>query len=131
MKFYLIVLKSSTLAWISLPSEARNNTVTWTNKCPSKNKQTKSREQWRISLILKPCDLKFDMHAVKTLFYFMKPADYTHTVWFFRRLKRVGSVLSRSALDPFLYIWYHTVRNQNGLSPCGLDKDLDDTHSDG
>ena len=33
----------------------------------------------------------------------------------------MGSVLSRSELDPFLYIWYHicTVRTQNGLSPSG------------
>ena len=32
---------------------------------------------------------------------------------------RVGRVLSRSQLDPFLYIWYHTIRTQNGLSLCG------------
>ena len=31
----------------------------------------------------------------------------------------MGSVLSRSELDSFLYIWYQTVRNQNGLSHCG------------
>ena len=44
----------------------------------------------------------------------------THTFWFFEHLKRVGSVLSRSELDPFLYtcIWYHTVRTQSWLSPC-------------
>ena len=55
----------------------------------------------------------------------MKPADYTYYTYFliFRRLKRVGSVLSRWELDPFLYIWYHTVRTQSGLSPCG------DTHN--
>ena len=43
----------------------------------------------------------------------------THTdiVWFFRHLKWVGSVLSRSELDPFLYILYHTVQTQNRLSP--------------
>ena len=69
-----------------------------------------------ISFILKPCDLKFGMHAIKTLFYFMKPADDTYYTYFliFKRLKRVGSVLSRSELD----IWYHTARTQNGLSPC-------------
>ena len=39
-------------------------------------------------------------------------------------MKRVGSVLSRSELDPFLYIWYHTVRTQSGLSPCGLTRNL-------
>ena len=36
-----------------------------------------------ISFILKPCDLKFSMHVVKTLFYFMKPADYTYYTNFF------------------------------------------------
>ena len=43
----------------------------------------------------------------------------THTFWFFRRLKRAGSVLSRSGLNPFLYIWHHTVRTHSGLSPSG------------
>ena len=44
----------------------------------------------------------------------------THTFWFFRRLKRVGSVLSRSELEPFLFIhvWYHTVWAQSGISSC-------------
>ena len=61
------------------------------------------------------------MRVVKTLFYFMKPADYTYYTYFliFRRLKRVGSVLSRSELEPFPYIWYQTARTQSGLSPCG------------
>ena len=58
-----------------------------------------------ISFILKPVDLKFGMHVVKTLFYFMKPAVYTYFFLFFRRLKRVGSVLSRSELDPYIYIF--------------------------
>ena len=31
--------------------------------------------------------------------------------------KREGNFLSRSEWDPFLYIWYRTVRTQNGLSP--------------
>ena len=31
-------------------------------------------------------------------------------------LKREGSVLSRSELDPFLSIWYHAVRTH----PCGF-----------
>ena len=49
----------------------------------------------------------------------MKPADYTYYTYFmiFRRLKRVGSVLSRSELDPFRYVLYYTVQTQNGLSP--------------
>ena len=74
-----------------------------------------------VSFILKPCNLKFGMHVVKTYLYFMKPADYTYYTYFliFKRLKRVGSVLSSSEFDPFLYIWYHTVRTQSGLSPCG------------
>ena len=49
-----------------------------------------------ISFILKLCDLKFGMHVhvVKTLLYFMKPADYRYYTYFmvFRRLNRVGSV---------------------------------------
>ena len=111
-------LKSSTLAWISLPSEVKNHQVTWTSKCPSKHKRTTTY----ISFILKPCDLKFGMHEVKILFYFMKPEiiHITLMFWFFRRLKRVGSVLYLGLeLDPFLYIWYHTVLTQSGLSPCG------------
>ena len=55
-----------------------------------------------IIFILKPCALKFGMHVVKTVFYFMKPADYTYYTHFFRHLKRVGSVSSKSELDPFL-----------------------------
>ena len=39
---------------------------------------------------------------------------------FWGDLKRVGSVLSRSELDPFLYAWYHTVRTKSGLSPCEM-----------
>ena len=35
-------------------------------------------------------------------------------------MKRVGSVLSRSELNPFLHIWYHTIRAQNGPCRCGL-----------
>ena len=100
-------LKFSTLAWISLDEIERTMTY--------------------ISFIFEPCDLKFGLYVVKTLFYFMKPVDYTyythfHTFWFFRRWKRVGSVLSRWELDPFLYIWYHTVRTQSGLSPCEIFK---------
>ena len=73
-----------------------------------------------ISFILKPCDLKFGRHVVKTFLYLLKPADYTYYTYFmvFRRLKRVGSILSRSEFDSFLYIWYQTVWTQSGLSPC-------------
>ena len=35
-----------------------------------------------ISFILKPCDLKFGMHVVKTLPYFIKAADYTYDTHF-------------------------------------------------
>ena len=35
-----------------------------------------------ISFILKPCDLKFGMHVVKTLFFFMKSADNTYYTYF-------------------------------------------------
>ena len=50
------------------------------------------------------------LFILHTLFHFLG----------FRTSKRVSSVISRSELDPFLYIWYHTVRTQNGLSPCAL-----------
>ena len=59
-----------------------------------------------VSFISEPFNLKFGMYVVKTLFYYMKPADdtyFTYFFLFFRRLKRVGSVLSRSELDAFLY----------------------------
>ena len=114
----MIGLKSFTLAWIFLLSETRNHQVTWIGECPSKNKQTKSRERLTyISFILKPCDLKFGM----TLFYFMKPARCRlYILHILCLLKRVGSVSSRSDLDPFLYIWYHTVRTQSGLRPCAI-----------
>ena len=36
------------------------------------------------------------------------------------RLKPVGSVLSRSEVDPFLYVWYHAVWTQNGLAPMDV-----------
>ena len=58
----------------------------------------------------------------KTVFYSMGPADYTYNTYFciYKVLKRLGSILSRSELDPFfIYIWYHTVRTQYGLSLCG------------
>ena len=63
------------------------------------------------------------MPVVKILYYFMKTADYTYYTYFFiffKLLKRVGSVLSRSELDPFLYLWYRTVCTQSGPSPCGF-----------
>ena len=78
-----------------------------------------------ISFIVEPRDLKFGMHVVLKKHCFiswnLQIVHITHTFWFFRRLKRVGCVLStcRSELDLFLYIWYHTVRTQSGLSPCG------------
>ena len=47
----------------------------------------------------------------------MELADYTYYTYvfdFFRRLRREGSVLSRSELDPI-----YTVQTQNGLrAPC-------------
>ena len=60
------------------------------------------------------------MHVLKTVLCFMKLTDYTYDILFdfFKRLKRVGSVLSSSELGPFPYIQYHTVRTQSGLSPC-------------
>ena len=50
----------------------------------SEYKQTDEIERTMtyISFILKPCDLKFGMHVVKTLLYFMKPADYTYNTYF-------------------------------------------------
>ena len=61
-----------------------------------------------ISFILKPWDL-FGMDVVTTSLYFMKPADYTNCtyffLYFFRSLRRMGSVLCRSELDLIRYIW--------------------------
>ena len=51
----------------------------------------------------------------------MKPVDYTYYTYvlIFRRLKRVGSVLSRSELDPFLYISHGIIQfgPKTGLAP--------------
>ena len=69
-----------------------------------------------IYFISKPRDLKFGLYVVKTKLYFMKPTDYTHHKYFL--MMRVGSVLSRSELDPFLYIWYHTIQTKKRHSPC-------------
>ena len=77
-----------------------------------------------ISFILKPRDLKFGMRVVKTWFYIMKPAVYTYYTYFLIfSVFEASSVLSKSKLDPFLYIWYHTVRTRNGLSPCDLNQE--------
>ena len=90
---------------MSLPSEARNHTVTWTSKCSSRKKDEIERTMTYISFIVKPCNMKFGMHLVKTLFYFtscrymaeyadtalnpkqsinnfVKPADYTYYTYF-------------------------------------------------
>ena len=54
--------------------------------------------------------------CIKNIIRFLGPADYMYayqpSFGFFRSLKRLGSVLSRSELDPFLYIWYHTAPTQ-------------------
>ena len=75
-----------------------------------------------ISFNLKPCDLKFGIHVVKTLLLLWNQhfIHITNTIWFFRHFIRIGSVLSRSELDPYLYIWYHTNQIQNGLCPCAM-----------
>ena len=45
----------------------------------SKDPERRNRENENV---LKRCDLKFGMHVVKTLFYFMKPTDYTYYTYF-------------------------------------------------
>ena len=55
---------------------------------------------------MKPRDLKFGMHVVKTLLYLMNPTDYTsyrYLMNFKPFFNRVGSVLFRSGLYPFFY----------------------------
>ena len=56
----------------------------------------------------------------------MELGDYTYyTYWLvYRCLKREGSVLSRSELDPFLYIRYHTVGIQIGLAPVAYTEQI-------
>lgn len=105
VKLYLIGLRSSTLAWVLLPSEAGGRRVTWTSRCPIGSGQMGSRERWRASLLLwsratgnlaymwlKHCSVLWDLQIVHV----------THTFWFFGCLKRVGGVLSRSELDSFV-----------------------------
>ena len=103
----------------------RNHQVILTSKCLCKNKQTKSRERWRISLFFLKL-ATWNLTVVKHCFILwnLQIIHITHTFWFYRRLKRVGSVLSRSELDPFLYIWYHTVRTLNGLSSYASNQNL-------
>ena len=116
----MIGLKSSTLSWILLQSEVRNHQVPWTSKCPSKTSQMKSRDRWLRSHLLNSATWNLACMLFKhcSIFANLQIIYITHIYWFCRRLKRVGSVLSRSELDPFLYIWYHTFRTRNGLSPC-------------
>ena len=80
----MIGLRSSTLALISLPSEAKKPPP---SKCPVNVLVKKADENGStmtyVSFILKSCVLKCGMLIVKTLFYFMEPADYTLTFNFF------------------------------------------------
>ena len=72
-----VLKKSSTLAWILLPSEARNQ-----RHLDKKINRTREIDDVNISFILKPFDLKLGMHVVKILFYVMKPTDYTYYTYF-------------------------------------------------
>ena len=53
------------------------------HKLTCQGRRNRENDNVYISFILKPCDLKFGMHVVKTLLYFMKPADYTNCTYFF------------------------------------------------
>lgn len=64
-------------------------------------------------------NLKFGMHEIKTLFYFIRPILLDLHEW---EWKWMESVLSWSSkLHPIFYTWYHTIRTENGLTPCGND----------
>ena len=113
-------LKSFTLVWFSLPSEARNHQVTWTNKCPSKNKQTKSRERWCIMVYI----FYFETLQLEIWHAYSYNIVLVYETWRLYILHKlfcikVGSVFSK--VRPLsLYIWYHTVWTQNGLNPLWL-----------
>ena len=64
-------------------------------------------------------DLKFGMHVVKTLFYFVKPADYTYYTYvsIFQAFEASGYVLSRSELDPFFIYGMIQFEPKAGLAP--------------
>ena len=58
----------------------------------------------------------------------MKNADYTYYTFFFifqsfEASELVVFYLGQS-YTPCLYKWYHTVRTQNGLSPCAANKQI-------
>ena len=74
----------------------------------------KFRLVWKIPNLL----IEISRKIYATYFFILIIIHILHISWFSLRLKRVGSVSSRSELDSFLYIWYHTVRTQNGVSPC-------------
>ena len=81
---------------------------TWTSKCPSKIKQTKLRERDVYLFYFETLWLGI-WHACSfnIILFYQNCRLYIllfHTFSFFRRLKRVGSVLSKSELDPFHYI---------------------------
>ena len=115
VKFQLIGLKSSTLAWISLPSEARNHQFTWTGKCLSKNKETKSRERWRISLLfwnpatwnlacmyLKHCSISWNLQIIQI----------THTFWWLS----LAPVHRYKKLVSFLVVFFTLCNEFDSLS---------------
>ena len=57
-----------------------------------------------IAFILKSCNLKFGMHVVKTLFYFIKLAEYTYFfIFIVVRRERVEFYLSQSKTSFFMY----------------------------
>ena len=57
----------------------RISKVIW--NCTQINRRNRENDDLYL-FILKPCDLKFGMHVVKTLFYFMIPADNTYYTYF-------------------------------------------------
>jgi hypothetical protein len=75
-----------------------------------------------ISAILKPRDLKFGMCKVWTLLYAWQPVNYVFRdeFLFFKRLMRVGSILSRSDIkfDPVFVNVIRRVPDPNRLNPC-------------
>ena len=76
---------------------ARNHRVT--NVQLQIKRLNREKDDEFISFILKPSDLKFGMHEVKTLFFF-RSLDYVYLTYFYI-FQRLDSVLSRSELDPF------------------------------
>ena len=102
-------MDNSEMFHTSLNFEARNQQVTWTGKCPCKNKQLKSENDDVYLFYFEILQLEIWHACSYSIILFQETCRLyiLHILFDFLgvpRMKPVGSVFSRSKLDPFLYI---------------------------